>query len=146
MNSSKHRSRCLTRLGILIVICAAAGLSGCSSTVKLNYVNWEVEFTSGTSELDRAIAMDSISRYILNQLSGEKYTGLVLNRIDLKTPNLSDRDRAAIAVSVRFGETGQQATRPPPPKGGPGNPSIFPHPPAIPSNISHVSKIVEVAH
>jgi hypothetical protein len=121
-----------------MAICATAGLSGCTSTVKLNYVNWEVEFTKGTSELDKAVAMDSVRRYILHHLSGQEYTGYILTRVTMNT-NLSDQERAPIGVELRFGKASQQAVPPPKPGGGPGK-LTFPQPPGIPSipNIIHI--------
>jgi len=135
MNTSKHRPRFLKRLGILIVICAAAALSGCTSTVKLNYVNWEVEFNKGTSELDKAVAMDSIRRYILQTLSTQKDSGLYLRRITFNYGNLVDRDRAPIGVELRFSEAGTTVTVPPKPGGG--GPGQGFHPPSFP-NIPNV--------
>ena len=102
MNTSPFRSGFLTRLGVFIAICTTVGLSGCSSTVKLNYVNWEVQFNKGTSELDRAVAMDSVRRYILHYLSGQQYTGYILKKVNIDNTNLSDQDRAPIGCRTVF--------------------------------------------
>ena len=88
MNTSPFRSGFLTRLGVFIAICTTVGLSGCSSTVKMNYVNWEVQFNKGTSELDKAVAMDSVRRYILHYLSGQQYTGFILKKVNIDNANL----------------------------------------------------------
>jgi hypothetical protein len=141
MNNSPRRPGFLIRLGFLIVICATAGLSGCTSTVKLNYVNWEVEFTKGTSELDKAIAMDSVRRYILHHLSAQEYTGYILTRVTFNS-HVPDHDRAPIGVELRFGAASQTAVPPPKPGGGPGK-FTFPQPPGIPSipNIIHIENV-----
>jgi hypothetical protein len=145
MNTSPCRPRFFTTLKFLIALCAIAGLSGCSSTVKLNYVNWEVEFTKGTSEADKAIAMDSIRRYIFQTLSEKKDSALYLRQINIKIENLPDHDRATIGVFLRFGEAGQTGTAPPPPHGGPGHDFTLPPTGAIP-NIQRVVHIAESGH
>jgi hypothetical protein len=133
MNTSKRRSRYLTTLGVLVVMCVAAGLSGCSSTVKLKYVNWDVEFNKGISEVDKAVAMDSIRRYILQTLSTRKDTFLYLRQVSISYDNFKNHDRAIIGVFLRISEAGQTGVAPPPPKGGPGRYlEVYPRP-AIPS-------------
>ncbi len=137
MNTSPFRSGFLTRLGVFVAICTTIGLTGCSSTVKLNYVNWEVQFNKGTSELDRAVAMDSVRRYILHYLSGQQYTGYILKKVDIVNSNLIGQDRAPITVELSFGRASTQATPPPHPPGtGPGFPRV-PDFPTVP-NISQI--------
>ncbi len=141
MNTTKRCSRCLTRLGVLLVLYAAAAVSGCSRSVKLNYVSWEVEFNKGTSELDKAVAMDSIRRYILKSLSERKDSGLYLRQIKITYGNWADRDRAPIGVEVRFGDAGVTVTVPPKPGGGgPGHDFLPPPFPTVP-NVKSIENI-----
>jgi hypothetical protein len=141
MNNSPFRPGILTRLGVFIAICATVGLTGCSSTVKMNYVNWEVQFKQGTSELDKEVAMDSVRRYILHFLSGQADTGYVLKKITFDNVNLKDLDRAPIGVALIFGRSSTQAV--PPPKPGGGGPG-FPRVPDLPT-IPNVGQIVNAA-
>jgi hypothetical protein len=134
MNTKKRYSRCLTRLRVLLVLYAAAAVSGCSSTIKLQYVNWNVEFNQGTSELDKAVAMDSIRRYVLNSLSQQKDSFLYLRQINVNYNNVPGQDRAPIGIAVRFDRTGTTVTNPPRPGGGGPGQGFFPPPfPTVPN-------------
>ena len=104
---------------VLIILCAVVALYSCSSTIKVKYVNWDIEFTKGASEKDKAVAMDSIRRYILYHLGEEDFTGYILKQITFNGPDLNGRDRTTVGVSVSLSNAAGDAIAPPKVGGGP---------------------------
>ena len=122
MNISHHPSGLLRRSRVLIILCAVVSLYSCSSAIKVKYVNWDVEFTKGTSEQDKAVAMDSIRRYILHSLSEQDYTGYILKQIIFNIPDFNDRDRTSVGVTISLTNSAGDAIAPPKVGGGPHYP------------------------
>ena len=122
MNISNHPSGLLRRSRVLIILCAVVTFYSCSSTMVVKYVNWDIEFTKGTSEQDKAVAMDSIRRYILHHLGEEDYTLYIPKQITFNWPDLPDRDRTAVGVSISLTNAAGDAVAPPKVGGGPHHP------------------------
>ena len=133
MNISNHPSGFLRRSRVLIILCAVVALYSCSSTMKIKYVNWDIEFTKGASEQDKDVAMDSIHRYILYHLAEEDYTGYIIKNITFTIPAYRDRDRTSVGVSISLGNAAGGAVAPVKPGTGPHQPFGTPDRPTYPN-------------
>jgi len=90
-----------------------------SSVIELKYVNWDIEFTQGASDRDKAVAMDSIRRHILYNLAQQDFTGHILKQITFNWPDFTGRDRTTVGVSISLSNAAGDAIAPPKLGGGP---------------------------